>query len=929
MIKNYIKNNVYLLFAFLFFCGMLFSQNSETDNWYFGIEAGVNFETPNNPQVLVDSKMKAPSGSATISDIDGNLQFYTYGDWVWNKNHQLMDNGDLVELTPSDIGNNFFYQTYKDASQNSIIIPIIDIEGLYYIFTVGRSHEDLVTPDGLYYSLVDMNLNNGLGAVIDKNRTLIPSQSITGKISAVHHSDGKSIWVMITKKNIDNPYTSFYAYKVNTDGSIEPPVISSDQLFFKGIPNGILKFSPDGKKVACSNEQPEGLNDHLSIFNFNNETGLVSERKTLFTSTVFFEVISVHGIAFSNDSKYLYASLVRQGSLDTSTGTVVNSDNIYKKLLYQYNLADINPWTNSTLIHEDIGDFTGGALQLSKNGKIYRALPKSNSAGTNYIGVIDNPSEIVSETDYLHNNLDLNGKVSRLGLPNFIQSYFRTRILAVEECLNNPVFFEVDTYAQITAAEWDFGDGNISNEITPNHVFDASGSYDVSVTITVNNRQITTSKMIIIHGLPDLNDDQELIQCDSNTDGISMFNLNTIRDKITNPDLSEELIFYETLTDAEQDSNRILDPTNYTNYIIDQEIFVRVVNENNCWSINSFFLKTVFSEPRNISDIVVCDDSDSVLGDSIGYFNLNEIQEGIRNELGLLNSFSISLHPTQFDAQTSQNNLRSAYFTESTIIWVRLEGSDSMCDSISPLSLIVNPNPEINIDDNYFLCGDETLIVSGLVSNDRFEWLDSNNSIVSTSRHFSPTEVGVYTHIAYISQNGVECSNSKVFTINRVAPPVFHSIEISEGSNINTVFVDVIGDSTYEFSINGTDYYGSSNNYTFENVSFGIYTIFVRDKDGCEPPIQEKIHIIGFPKFFTPNGDGINDFWIIKGLDFASFESIIIFNRYGKRIINLNHQNAFSWNGKYKGKKLPANDYWFEVLLKNGEKRVGHFTLKW
>ena len=48
MFKNYIKNNVYLLFVFLFFCGMLFSQNRETDNWYFGTEAGVNFETPTN-----------------------------------------------------------------------------------------------------------------------------------------------------------------------------------------------------------------------------------------------------------------------------------------------------------------------------------------------------------------------------------------------------------------------------------------------------------------------------------------------------------------------------------------------------------------------------------------------------------------------------------------------------------------------------------------------------------------------------------------------------------------------------------------------------------------------------------------------------------------------------------------------------------------
>ncbi|WP_299114567.1 T9SS type B sorting domain-containing protein [uncultured Winogradskyella sp.] len=916
---------VYFFIVIAFISSHLFAQNNETDNWYFGNFAGLNFGTPNtNPQLLLDGTMLAPAGSAVISDLEGDLLFYSEGDKVWNRNHQQMNNGNLSNLTPADVGNNVNYQSYQHALQNSIIIPITDTDGLYYLFTLGRSNENLVVPEGLYLSKIDMNQDNGLGSVIEKNTRIIRPGRDIGKLSAVHHADGRSIWIMTTVREEGSQNMSFYAYKINMDGSIEGPVVSSDGLFFKGIPEGILKFSPNGKRIACSNYRPTEIEDHLFIFDFDNETGIVANKRKLLTAFAFFEIVSVHGIEFSNDSKYLYASLLREGFLSPETLGVEGDP---KSILRQYNIEG-NPFiTPSIVLHEDEGTSFSGALQLSKNSKIYRALPQSNSIGTEFLGVVSNPGQLGIGANYLHNEVNLNGRLSRRGLPNFIQSYFRTRILNIEGCEDDPILFEVDTYADITAAEWDFGDGNASNDITPNYIYDDPGSYNVSVTITVNNRQITTSKRILVNERPVLNANEELIQCDNNSDGISLFNLFNIKDKITNPDLDEELIFYNTLSDAEGDVDRIPNPETYTNTVPDEEIFVKVINEKGCSTIGSFTVRAVFAQPITLSDVIVCDDSNDVSGDAIGFFNVIDIKDNVRNELGLLESSLITIHSSFLEAQTRQNRLRSIE-SASTTIWIRIEDEDLNCGGIGSIDLIVNSEPLIEIDDAYTLCGEEPISISGISSNYRFEWLDGNNDIISTSQYFSTTEVGTYTHIAYIYENGVECSLSKEFTIDRVEAPTFSSIEIIKGSNINTINVSVDGNSSYEFSIDGINFFGNSNNYTFNGVPFGAYTIYAKDINGCEPGIDEDIFLIGYPKFFTPNDDGVNDFWAIKGLDVELYESIRIFNRYGKFIADLNVTNGYRWDGEYNGVRLPVNDYWFEVKFKNGVKKVGHFTLK-
>jgi gliding motility-associated-like protein len=143
--------------------------------------------------------------------------------------------------------------------------------------------------------------------------------------------------------------------------------------------------------------------------------------------------------------------------------------------------------------------------------------------------------------------------------------------------------------------------------------------------------------------------------------------------------------------------------------------------------------------------------------------------------------------------------------------------------------------------------------------------------------------------------------------------------------NQNTITVLLTGSSVgdYVYSLDGTHYQTSN---TFTGLQNGEYIVYVKDKNGCG--IQpEDFYLLMYPKFFTPNGDGYNDYWRIKFSENESALTVHLFDKYGKLIKQLG-SNSEGWNGTYNGQLLPATDYWFVVIRQNGKEYRGHFTLK-
>jgi len=118
----------------------------------------------------------------------------------------------------------------------------------------------------------------------------------------------------------------------------------------------------------------------------------------------------------------------------------------------------------------------------------------------------------------------------------------------------------------------------------------------------------------------------------------------------------------------------------------------------------------------------------------------------------------------------------------------------------------------------------------------------------------------------------------------------------------------------------------------FINAPKNTDLLYVRDINGCgivKVELAKFIDPVGFPKFFTPNGDGIHDFWQYRSDEDDNFELITIYirDRYGKLLIQLNPRSK-GWNGIINGTLLPTSDYWYNAITLSGEIFTGHFTLK-
>ena len=187
--------------------------------WCFGDSAGIDFKNVSNP-VPGESILRARGTCASICDSLGNLIFYggsphvpiwipgappytyNYG-YIINKNNSIISNGDSLALS-------YWYQ-------DMIIVPNPDNANQFYIFTCGVT----TSVTGLFYSLVDMSLNNGDGYVIQKNIRL-QNFKIIDALAAVKHGNGRDWWLVAKQWDYNTFYNDFYMYLVSPSGVAAP-----------------------------------------------------------------------------------------------------------------------------------------------------------------------------------------------------------------------------------------------------------------------------------------------------------------------------------------------------------------------------------------------------------------------------------------------------------------------------------------------------------------------------------------------------------------------------------------------------------------------------------------------------------------------------------------------------------------------------------
>jgi hypothetical protein len=426
-----------------------------TMNWYFGDKAGLSFAT-NPPTPLLDGAMGAIEGCAVISDTNGNLLFYTNGNSVWNRNHQLMPNGNGL------LG-------HGSSTQAALIVPQPGNDSLFFIFTTAQTGQ----PNGLRFSITNMNREDGLGDITVKN--ILLQTPVCEKLTATKHANGKDYWVLIHGFGND----LFYAYLVSADGIVDCPVVSkigsvhTNNDLTNAI--GTMNFSSDGRKIAVCQYD---LN-RVELFDFDASVGTLSNFKYAGGVTLPYSMM------FSLNNKYIYVS------------SRLN-------FIYQYNilLPDALSISNSRFLLYNPPNTIHSyytALQIATDNRIYTAMVDSN-----FIGVINYPDSSGNSSGFEEVGVNISPKISKYGLPNFVSSYFYRPPANYEynlNCENNTVIFNgIDT---IGAAQYQW---NITKTNTQTYsgnplvyTFSDTGEYTVELLAIIGNDTARHSKQIFLN----------------------------------------------------------------------------------------------------------------------------------------------------------------------------------------------------------------------------------------------------------------------------------------------------------------------------------------------------------------------------------------------------------------------------------------------
>lgn len=430
------KNMKKFYITFLLSIPLLLFSQGENNYWYFGQKAAVNFDG-STPLVPTDSEMEAEEAVGTVSDANGKLLFYTNGVDIYNRQHQIMQNG-------SAIGGGI-------STAQLVIVKNPANPKQYYIFTGA----EIDTP-GTYlaYTIVDMNQGsigtNGhpLGKVLS-NFKRIPvldnneNKIITEAITAVSHSDASSFWILTARDN------NLYSYRLSSAGFNPVPVVSS-----LGLINPLLEDEYFGIKASPKIQTGQGFTNYISlnmwrsqihggymnkVMSFENSTGQITNHFALNINTS-----KSYSSEFNQNGKILYLGFEK---------------------VYAIDLANSVTFPIYNQIYSGSSGVTFYGIQRNKYNDIYL----SNFVYP-YLSKIKNPN-IFGGSSVELDAVDLKGKLTYLGLPQQML-YINTRS---SECITDLVLQnpEVNTGATYSVNNYIITSNNYTTDASQSIVMKA------------------------------------------------------------------------------------------------------------------------------------------------------------------------------------------------------------------------------------------------------------------------------------------------------------------------------------------------------------------------------------------------------------------------------------------------------------------------
>ncbi|RLD42177.1 MAG: hypothetical protein DRI89_07900 [Bacteroidetes bacterium] len=756
----------------------LVSAQNQANIWYWGGNSGLDFNS-GVPVNLPERNINSGNAMSVMCDTNGNFLFCCNAERILNRDGLIMPNGLNI------IGS-------SNASMGALIVQQPGSDHLYYVFTVSRDYPD---NNGMYYSVVDMNLDGGLGDVTsEKNIPLDRAWAASNKLTSVRHANGEDIWILTRNFKTDQWYVAFL---LTSTGLSTEGVMSLVQWRDDNNNEGSMKVSPNKKYLAAAYRRHglanQAYKQSLDICSFNASSGDIDILYTLSKNPNYWtEQYQPRAVEFSPDSKLLYITYYDEGD-----------DKLME--LYQYDMQYIEDSLQFKESEIFIARGPVNGLQLARDGKIYCTTPK-HGVITEYLSVIHEPWKRGAACNYQANAVYLDGRTTNHFLPNMLLDHLY-RFEWEGECARHPIAFQPNFLPDPVSILWSFGDGEISTALWPVHEYEDGGEYEVHVTVNYPSGRIEeTSRVITVleSPNPDLGPDQlicegeEIVLTAGSDTGFYAWSTGSIGQNVFSITVSDSGMYW-----------------------------VKVTNISGCSIFDSihvgWFDKAVFNEDNLLITPTAC-------GGSSGSI------EGLVIE---------GTEPLTFAWYDGNNNLIATTLEISNLAvgnYYLHVFDDNGCETISDAYTITDAGDivltEVEFTDSYCSQNNGTINItasSGAGTDLLFSIDNGNNWQIDNV--FTNLPAGSY--FVKVGDQG-DCEtvfeNNPVVIENIPGPEITNLVTTPENDYLTdgSIFLEaIVGSGDIFYSIdNGSSF--QTNDGLFENLSAGTYFCMVKDDFGCD-----------------------------------------------------------------------------------------------
>jgi gliding motility-associated-like protein len=882
-------------------------SRSLSNQWYFGEMAGLDFNIINGlappPRAITDAnQMFSEEGCASISDSDGQLLFYTNGRTVWNRNHDVMPVLDPTAISTSLGGD-------STASQGTLILPFMDDETMFYIFTAEE-----VYGDGQYdikYAIVDMKKESANGAIILKD--LVLAEDMAEKITA--SSFNVSSW-LVTHGFGNNNFRTHLVSDRGIESVIHTPIGEVLDAQFPEQASGSMKFNVGVTNFANVIPGP----NQIELFDFNFNTGRFDNSRLIETN----ETSNLYGLEFSGGGTKLYVttpgSLI-QYDLD-SLGATTEIDDIINSKFDTYSVTG-----------------TLGAIQRASNGILYIATDGGSS-----IKYISSPDGDDAQALLNDTGVDLGGRVSRLGLPNFTQNISAPSqspgFTFVNACLGQETDFFATGSSTIDEFFWTFDTAALFPTDYGQNVtttYSSSGFKPVQLNIVnrcatdrlANGPNPALSALSPPYSIDTiLYDTVEVFTIPEQPiipDEVNLCGADSLALELWFEDRDDLHFYWEYYQNGALlvDTNRV-----FVAYDALGDLRGAIANDDGCTSDT---VDLFIGDNRPFLDLgldqiycqnVTAPDVDAgVTGVSYQWW-INEV------EVANLDTARVQLIDTSQPATYEYVvKIREPFFncTALDTLEVTIKEAPAALGNATSPTICGAFDGELNFEITtsgaflYDISGDSLSDVGSLDGPDtsatytglgRGLYTLELENIVTGCTSTIPLYVEDDVPFDLTASNLPDCipDVDLLMTLSGTQLPDFVSIYITDEIG-DTVFIE--SETTVPINV-------------FPGLADGLYNVFVTDRDnGCQQADSVLIEplyaddeicepVIQAPNAFTPNGNGQNDeFFVYPGAFVDKFE-IFIYSRWGE-LVYYSDEKDFRWDGVFQGQVVPPGTVTFVI----------------